>query len=97
MSNGTLQVRAQGPSDAEALWVLEPGFEVAARWLRQSRWSAEATVAGVHSQFVGWGGWARTAHERDQRLYCWFGPGVPLKTMSFQRLPGDPERLVRLK
>lgn len=82
-------VRAKGRrlTDQQAEWVLQPELEVASKWIERGDWPPEATTLGVASHFVAWGGWARTARDRGQRLFCWFGPGVPLRTETYARLP----------
>lgn len=94
---GQVGVSRRPITDAQARFMLEPRFDIARRWLQAGSWPDGATPEGVIGHFVAWGGLANAARERGQRLYCWFGPGVPLKTIRFQRVPGEPERLVQIK
>ncbi len=44
-------------------------------WLAAARWPRGAT--GTNHR-LGRIRWAKAAHDREQPLYCWFGPAVPM-------------------
>jgi hypothetical protein len=93
------QVRVKGRplTEEQATWVLEPHNPVSDAWLQRSTWPTDTTAYGLGATLGYWGAEARGSREKGQRLYSWFGPGVPLKTMTFKRVPGEVEQLVRTK
>lgn len=63
-------------------WILQLANEAAGRWLRSADWAARQEVGGLAGRLVGHSAWARVAQERGQKMYAWFGPGVPVYVIN---------------
>ena len=88
VSREVIRRGAERPKDV--MWALEETDRLAARWLRLTSWPQGMELGGVRGQIVSVTGPARVAEDRDQRLYCWSGPGFNpyvLATGTAETLP----------
>jgi hypothetical protein len=73
----------------DVMWALEEMDRLAAEWLGLTMWPPGMELGGVRSRLGLVAGPARVAEDRDQRLYCWSGPGFNPYVLA----TGTPETL----